>query len=994
VITTELAKLELDARHLETAADDPAVLSDFDRLGDGPLDSVSDATAWVSGFRVANEGEFRSEAVFVEMRLREAVNATRTLSAPNLFTTLAATQLFRKLAAQPSHLGSLLRAFGEVFEQAIFLLPSSPAGDKLLQSLPKPYFQIAKELEMVYIRLRNTYEKLLPIISQKFVVNARLRALQKIILQAVFSAWRGHRESLDSRERLTVKILSIWKAGQFSRIFMRWRVAALGGNVGHLKSDAEPGNTSASKPLMSRKQSFGIARRAAATAESLETWNAKLQAEVTALRRELVAAKHAHETLDRETSKRIAELERKVADADSLNNALAARCVNLETRLEMLHEITDALGGDVATAAAATLQEHQQIPCVARLMDEPHTLTCKRRTWVESLKRMDDVREDLTTMPEDTLVVRWANQFLREVAHPKRIVNFGPSLSDGDCLAHVLQQLGPPEDGKADGLKAAKVLRLIDPRERRERIVRAMNAFDLEVAVDPNDLANEIADHNARSLTALMLRRPALRPHPAESAALSASLLGLQAELAVLSCCRPSAMIRDGLGKISSAEEVDDSYRRLCDTVHRIVAQRHALAEANNQGAVRWTQVKTRLRRWTEMLIRARCEGKIVQNVDEASRRQFLEFTIIDQRVIANLSPNDAKDAAFVQAQLAMTLQTHFERLQSVFALYSAGNEKGSSSGTMDLDEFTQLIADCDLLGDPAQGKLSREEVNYLFYVVNRESRENAKHEKQQADQTDEKGAVLMPAGERAVFGGDTELTSKEFVLALLHMAATVYSRQEAAQTLVEKVQKLIVTIDAKAGQSSQQEFRSLCKRSDVRAVLAHYSDALKKLFKYYACIESSSNNGRAERMIKITTKTFLALFKDAVLMDNVLTQKALLTIFANVQHESGEAVNRDEPDDTLEMSFPEFQESVIATALYKFPNPYLSFPDRLEWFVRESIVMPTMHKTRIKLPAKMCDVQKPEGEQKASTQRGARGSIGKQMSTDLGVYRDDASTG
>ena len=74
-------------------------------------------------------------------------------------------------------------------------------------------------------------------------------------------------------------------------------------------------------------------------------------------------------------------------------------------------------------------------------------------------------------------------------------------------------------------------------------------------------------------------------------------------------------------------------------------------------------------------------------------------------------------------------------------------------------------------------------------------------------------------------------------------------------------------------------------------------------------------------------------------------------------------------------------------------PSPYVDLQTMLERFLRELAVLPTQHKTRIKLPAKMCDVQKPEGEQKASTQRGARGSIGKQMSTDLGVYRDDAST-
>jgi hypothetical protein len=36
------------------------------------------------------------------------------------------------------------------------------------------------------------------------------------------------------------------------------------------------------------------------------------------------------------------------------------------------------------------------------------------------------------------------------------------------------------------------------------------------------------------------------------------------------------------------------------------------------------------------------------------------------------------------------------------------------------------------------------------------------------------------------------------------------------------------------------------------------------------------------------------------------------------MQHSSGEAVSADEPDDTNDMSFPEFQESLVATALHK----------------------------------------------------------------------------
>ena len=44
----------------------------------------------------------------------------------------------------------------------------------------------------------------------------------------------------------------------------------------------------------------------------------------------------------------------------------------------------------------------------------------------------------------------------------------------------------------------------------------------------------------------------------------------------------------------------------------------------------------------------------------------------------------------------------------------------------------------------------------------------------------------------------------------------------------------------------------------------------------------------------------------------------------SHVQHSSGEAVSADEPDDTNDMSFPEFQESLVATALHKVRRRWL----------------------------------------------------------------------
>ncbi len=129
--------------------------------------------------------------------------------------------------------------------------------------------------------------------------------------------------------------------------------------------------------------------------------------------------------------------------------------------------------------------------------------------------------------------------------------------------------------------------------------------------------------------------------------------------------------------------QITELYTQLCTTVQQVVVQRRAMAAASAKSAAVWSevkprrarahihkrthshtrththtrkhtrmQVKARLRRWMSTLSRARCDGVPVRMVDEAARREFLEFTIIDPQVIATLSPSDKQNLLGVQEQV------------------------------------------------------------------------------------------------------------------------------------------------------------------------------------------------------------------------------------------------------------------------------------------------------------------------------------------------------
>ena len=74
------------------------------------------------------------------------------------------------------------------------------------------------------------------------------------------------------------------------------------------------------------------------------------------------------------------------------------------------------------------------------------------------------------------------------------------------------------------------------------------------------------------------------------------------------------------------------------------------------------------------------------------------------------------------------------------------------------------------------------------------------------------------------------------------------------------------------------------------------------------------------------------------VFTDSIFTHDAVQDVFQHSQLE--------EEDDGM-LIFSEFQEALIAIALYKNPNPYTSMDRRVEYFFEKQLLLPLKHKLK-----------------------------------------------
>ena len=122
---------------------------------------------------------------------------------------------------------------------------------------------------------------------------------------------------------------------------------------------------------------------------------------------------------------------------------------------------------------------------------------------------------------------------------------------------------------------------------------------------------------------------------------------------------------------------------------------------------------------------------------------------------------------------------------------------------------------------------------------------------------------------------------------------------------------------------------------SKVRNVFADYSDILHVIFETYSALDLSSSDA-LKNMSTMNISEFLMLLRHCELFDDVLTEDESRKIFADIQQSSIDVKEETEAgvDDDDELSYGEFLDGIVAVVMYKDPNPFVDFAERVEGFL------------------------------------------------------------
>lgn len=127
--------------------------------------------------------------------------------------------------------------------------------------------------------------------------------------------------------------------------------------------------------------------------------------------------------------------------------------------------------------------------------------------------------------------------------------------------------------------------------------------------------------------------------------------------------------------------------------------------------------------------------------------------------------------------------------------------------------------------------------------------------------------------------------------------------------------------------------FRKQLEEPNIRRLMIKYADALKELYAKYAAEDPKQKRRKA----RMTAFTFGQCMLDKGILDMTLNSEKVLGIVQKVTRgsvstsESESTVGKSREDE--EITYPEFEEAVVAIACHKFPDPYSSLESRAEKF-------------------------------------------------------------
>jgi hypothetical protein len=135
--------------------------------------------------------------------------------------------------------------------------------------------------------------------------------------------------------------------------------------------------------------------------------------------------------------------------------------------------------------------------------------------------------------------------------------------------------------------------------------------------------------------------------------------------------------------------------------------------------------------------------------------------------------------------------------------------------------------------------------------------------------------------------------------------------------------------------------FRKQMEEPKIRRLLLKFADELRELYASYAV--DDARRRAARKRPRVTAFGFTQCLLDRNVLDVAFTSDRVLAVVQRVartskkeademqQRQNGGLLPMREDD---ELTFDEFQEALIVTACFKFPDPYISLESRVEKFL------------------------------------------------------------
>jgi len=294
------------------------------------------------------------------------------------------------------------------------------------------------------------------------------------------------------------------------------------------------------------------------------------------------------------------------------------------------------------------------------------------------------------------------------------------------------------------------------------------------------------------------------------------------------------------------------------------------------------------------LIHRARGQPRVMLDAKEA--REFLVYTSLNVERLGPLVTKDSGDLNLV-SKIEDLLRKHFRFLREVFQYYST-TSGGNGSG-ISLEGLLKLYQDCKL-----------------------RSRDLAPHHLE----------VLFCDHVDGNTPGDRTLTPQTFVEVLLHCANLRF--RTTSDLLPGQFSHLVDHhLKLHACQDSDCIFQRLAYDPKVRQVLEDNSKELRMIFQLYSIMDASTSEAM-ERVLTMNLKEFHMLLTHCHMLDNNLTEAAMQQIFEGIQQSATQGDVCEGLDDAEELAFSEFQDGLIAIAVYKFPDPFKPFHERVSAFI------------------------------------------------------------